>query len=267
MDALVEIAGEQLTRYLVGMLEDPSDVVRRFAIGALCKVKDPKALGALVRCAQSESDWWVRELAIQAAAALGDARAVPYLARPHGARARDALRVHRRGADAQGARGAPPRRLAAHRQRPRRATRRGEGRRRLRSPRRARALAGPRTGPRRPRANRGARAPREVERHARPHRDDRRDALVPRPAPRGDGPERRRRPRRGGGSHALRQGACGKHAPHRQRGALRGAGPRGCSSRCSRPSSARPSTPSTTWISRTRSRAPGSASAATSSAR
>ncbi len=79
MDALVEIAGEQLTRYLVGMLEDPSDVVRRFAIGALCKVKDPKALGALVRCAMNDTDWWVRELAVQAAAELGDPRAVPYV--------------------------------------------------------------------------------------------------------------------------------------------------------------------------------------------
>jgi twitching motility protein PilT len=80
MDALVEMAGEQLTRYLVGMLDDASDVIRRFAIGALARVKDPKSLGALVRCAQSETDWWVREQAIQTIAALGDVRAVPYLA-------------------------------------------------------------------------------------------------------------------------------------------------------------------------------------------
>ncbi len=79
MDALAEIAGEQLTRYLVGMLEDPSDVVRRFAIGALAKLKDPKSLGALVRCAMSDADWWARELAVQAAAELGDARAAPYV--------------------------------------------------------------------------------------------------------------------------------------------------------------------------------------------
>ncbi len=79
MDALAEMAGEQLTRYLVGLLDDPSDVIRRFAIGALARVKDPKSLGALVRCAQGESDWWVREQAVQTIAALGDARAVPYL--------------------------------------------------------------------------------------------------------------------------------------------------------------------------------------------
>jgi twitching motility protein PilT len=78
MDALAEIAGEQLTRFLVGMLEDKSDVIRRFAIGALMRLKDPKCLGALVRCAMNDGDWWVRELAISAAASLGDARAAPY---------------------------------------------------------------------------------------------------------------------------------------------------------------------------------------------
>ncbi len=36
MDTLAEIAGDQLTRYLVAMLDDPSDVVRRFAIGVPC---------------------------------------------------------------------------------------------------------------------------------------------------------------------------------------------------------------------------------------
>ena len=80
MDALAEMAGEQLTRYLVTMLDDPSDVVRRFGIGALARIKDPKSLGALVRCAQAPGDWWVREQAIQTIAELGDARAAPYLA-------------------------------------------------------------------------------------------------------------------------------------------------------------------------------------------
>jgi len=79
MDALVEIAGEQLTRHLVGMLEDPSDIVRRFAIGSLNRIRDPKSLGALLRCALNDSDWWVRELAIQSAAGLNDPRVVPYL--------------------------------------------------------------------------------------------------------------------------------------------------------------------------------------------
>lgn len=79
MDALAEMAGEQLTRYLVGLLDDGSDVIRRFAIGALARIRDPKSLGALVRCAQNETDWWVREQAVQTIAELGDARAIPYL--------------------------------------------------------------------------------------------------------------------------------------------------------------------------------------------
>jgi twitching motility protein PilT len=79
MDALVEMAGRQLTRHLVGYLQDPSDVVRRYAVDALERVKDPAAVGALVRAAQSDVDWWVRERAIEAIGVLNDARAVPYL--------------------------------------------------------------------------------------------------------------------------------------------------------------------------------------------
>ena len=79
MDVLVELAGERLTRHLVGMLGDPSEVIRRFAVGALSRLKDPKSLGALVRCAMSDADWWVREQAIAAVATLNDPRAVPYL--------------------------------------------------------------------------------------------------------------------------------------------------------------------------------------------
>jgi len=79
MDALVEMAGRQLTRHLVGYLQDPSDVVRRYAVDALERVKDPASLGALVRSAQSDTDWWVRERATQVVGKLGDPRAVPYV--------------------------------------------------------------------------------------------------------------------------------------------------------------------------------------------
>ena len=78
-DALVEMAGNQLTRYIVSYLADPSDIVRRYAVDVLFRVKDPAALGALVRTATSDADWWVRERAIEAIAALKDARALPYL--------------------------------------------------------------------------------------------------------------------------------------------------------------------------------------------
>ena len=79
MDALVEMASLELARHLVEYLADPSDVVRRYAIGALRRIKDPRALGALVRTAADDTDWWVREQAVEAVGELGDVRAVPYL--------------------------------------------------------------------------------------------------------------------------------------------------------------------------------------------
>ena len=79
LDALVEMAGKSLTQHLVEYLKDPSDVVRRYAVGGLRRLHDPRALGALVRTAMGDEDWWCRELAIEAVADLGDPRAVPYL--------------------------------------------------------------------------------------------------------------------------------------------------------------------------------------------
>jgi twitching motility protein PilT len=79
MDALVSMAGRQLTRHLVSYLQDPSDIVRRYAVDALLRLKDPAALGALVRAAQSDADWWVRERAIEAVGAIGDRRSIPYV--------------------------------------------------------------------------------------------------------------------------------------------------------------------------------------------
>ena len=60
MDALVAMAGKQLTRHLVAYLQDPSDIVRRYAVEALLRLKDATSLGALVRAAQGDADWWVR---------------------------------------------------------------------------------------------------------------------------------------------------------------------------------------------------------------
>jgi twitching motility protein PilT len=79
-DALVEMAGQNLTRHVVDYLTDESDVVRRYAVGFLKRLKDPRALGALVRTAQSDTDWWTREWAIEAMSELNDPRAVPYIA-------------------------------------------------------------------------------------------------------------------------------------------------------------------------------------------
>lgn len=79
VDVLVELAGPQLTRHIVQYLSDPSDVVRRFAVDVLNRLKDPQALGAVVRVAAGDVDWWAREKAIECIAALNDPRAVPYL--------------------------------------------------------------------------------------------------------------------------------------------------------------------------------------------
>ena len=78
-DALVEMAGKQLTPSIVGYLKDPYDVIRRFAVEILQQVGDPRALGALITTAREDEDWLTREKAIEAAASLKDERAVPYI--------------------------------------------------------------------------------------------------------------------------------------------------------------------------------------------
>lgn len=79
MDALVEMAGDGLLHHLVEFLSDPADLIRRFGVDALLRLRAPAALGALVRTAGNDPDWWVRERAIEAIAAIGDMRAVPHL--------------------------------------------------------------------------------------------------------------------------------------------------------------------------------------------
>ena len=79
MDALAAMWKTGLTRYIVTYLQDEADTVRRFAIGALKRIKDPASLGALVRTALDDPDWWVRETAVEAIAEIGDERAIPYL--------------------------------------------------------------------------------------------------------------------------------------------------------------------------------------------
>jgi twitching motility protein PilT len=80
-DALVEMAGSQLTRHAVGMLGEDSPILRRYAVELLMRIRDPTSLGALVRTAGDDEDWWVAERAIEACAEIGDPRAVPYLIR------------------------------------------------------------------------------------------------------------------------------------------------------------------------------------------
>ena len=78
-DALIELAGIKLLPHFVAFLEDPKAPVRLSAVEVLRRLGSPKALGALVRAATDDADWWVRERALHAVAELGDARAAPYL--------------------------------------------------------------------------------------------------------------------------------------------------------------------------------------------
>ncbi|MCU0242084.1 MAG: HEAT repeat domain-containing protein, partial [Vicinamibacteria bacterium] len=70
MDALADMAGEKLVRHLAGFLQDPSDIIRRFGVDALLRLRSPASLGVLLRTAGSDPDWWVRERALEAVAAI-----------------------------------------------------------------------------------------------------------------------------------------------------------------------------------------------------
>jgi len=77
VDALIELAGHDLTPLLAEFVSDPSDVVRRFAVEVLARLHDPDATDLLVRTAMVDADWWVRERAIEALAAFRDPGLAP----------------------------------------------------------------------------------------------------------------------------------------------------------------------------------------------
>lgn len=78
-DAILDVAGPAVLPHVIALLDDRSELIRRLAVDMLVRMKDPQSLGAIVRTAQNDTDWWVRERAIQAMAALNDTRAVPYI--------------------------------------------------------------------------------------------------------------------------------------------------------------------------------------------
>jgi twitching motility protein PilT len=79
LEALVEMKTPDLAVSVVQLLDDASPVVRRYAIYALLRFRDPETLGAMLATAVRDEDWWVREQAVLAIGSLGDARAIPYL--------------------------------------------------------------------------------------------------------------------------------------------------------------------------------------------
>jgi twitching motility protein PilT len=79
VDLLVEMAGSQLTSHLVPYLTNSSEIIRRYAVSLLIRLKDPSTLGVLVRLVAGDSDWWTRERAIRAITAINDPRTVPFI--------------------------------------------------------------------------------------------------------------------------------------------------------------------------------------------
>ncbi len=79
LDALVDLRFPELAPAIVQLLDDPSPVLRRYAVYGLLRLRDPETLGAMLLVAVRDDDWWVREQALLAAAELRDRRAIPYL--------------------------------------------------------------------------------------------------------------------------------------------------------------------------------------------
>ena len=78
-DVLVELAGPALLPHLLPYLQDPAPVMRLFAVDVIMRLHVPDALGALVLTAGSDTDWWVRERAVEAIASQRDPQSIPYL--------------------------------------------------------------------------------------------------------------------------------------------------------------------------------------------
>ena len=75
MDALVAMMpGPVLAAHLVAYVSDRSPVVRRFAVSTFRRMAEPSTLGVLLGVAQDDPDWWVREEAVLALAAIADPR-------------------------------------------------------------------------------------------------------------------------------------------------------------------------------------------------
>lgn len=79
LDAIVELGLPDLANGLAHYLGDESPIIRRYALYGLLRLRDPATLGAILRAAVTDPDWWAREQAVQAAGELGDRRAIPYL--------------------------------------------------------------------------------------------------------------------------------------------------------------------------------------------
>ncbi|MBK5256137.1 MAG: PilT/PilU family type 4a pilus ATPase, partial [Vicinamibacteria bacterium] len=78
-DVLVEIAADSILRPVAQLLSETDPLIRRFGTDMMKRLKSVAALGSLVRVADSDVDWWVREGAVEALGEIGDPRVIPHL--------------------------------------------------------------------------------------------------------------------------------------------------------------------------------------------
>ena len=78
-EVLVNIAGSKMTEHVIELLDDPSDIVRRYAVEVLIRLQDRRSVPRLAQAAKEDGDWWVQERAIEALGELGDQRSTPVL--------------------------------------------------------------------------------------------------------------------------------------------------------------------------------------------
>ena len=79
MAHLPTLAGSSISAYLIEWLADPSPVIRRYALEVFARLGDRRAVDAALEVASDDPDWWVRERAVECAAALGGSAVVPKL--------------------------------------------------------------------------------------------------------------------------------------------------------------------------------------------
>jgi twitching motility protein PilT len=78
-DVLVELAGPKLTQFVAPYLKSPSDAIRRFAVQLIGRLGDVQSIPVLLTVAEADSDWWIREQAVVGIGKVKDPRALAAL--------------------------------------------------------------------------------------------------------------------------------------------------------------------------------------------